>query len=109
MGYDKSPEYDVEWFRREYSKIEPQLNLLSGSGNREDMKKEIALEAIRRFAEAFGINPLKVKIEKQKELGRELNSEEEIQVIQNEIKKIRSGESDPQIIVSERELEFYRT
>ena len=29
LGYDKSPEYDVEWFRREYMKVEPQLNLIS--------------------------------------------------------------------------------
>ena len=64
MGYDKSPEYDVEWFRSQYCKVEPQLNLISGSGNVEDMKKEVALEAIRRFAEAFGIDPMKVRIEK---------------------------------------------
>jgi len=35
MGYDKSPEYDVEWFRREYRKIESQLNIISGSQNME--------------------------------------------------------------------------
>jgi len=105
MGYDKSPEYDVEWFRRQYCKVEPQLNLISGSGNVEDMKKEVALEAIRRFAEAFGIDPMKVKIEKQKELGRQIDNEEEIQAIQNQIKKLRNNEDDPQMIVREEELE----
>ncbi|MCJ7505544.1 hypothetical protein MUP05_03610 [Candidatus Bathyarchaeota archaeon] len=29
LGYDKSPEYDEEWFRNEYRKVEPQLNVLS--------------------------------------------------------------------------------
>jgi hypothetical protein len=106
-GYDKSPEYDVEWFRREYSKVEPQLNLLSGSGKMEEIKKEVALEAIRRFAEAFGIEPMKVKIEKQKEIGRKIDNEEEIQAIQNEIKKLRNNEDDPQMIVKEEKLEEY--
>lgn len=104
LGYDKSPEYDVEWFRREYSKVEPQLNLISGSENREDVKKEAALVAMRSFAEAFGIDPMRVRIEKQKEIGRDLNSEEEIQAIQNEIRKMRE-QDDPQIIVREEELE----
>ena len=40
------------------------------------MRKEIALEAIRRFAEALGINPMRIRIEKQRELGREPNPEE---------------------------------
>ena len=97
----------MEWFRREYNKVEPKLNLISGSGNREDMKKEVALEAIRRFAEAFGIDPIRVRIERQKELDREINNEDEIQAIQNEIKKMRSGESDPQIIVKEEDLKSY--
>jgi len=30
----------------------------------EDMKREAALEAIRRFAEAFGIDPMRARIEK---------------------------------------------
>lgn len=107
LGYDKSPEYNVEWFRREYRKVEPQLNIISGIENREDIKKEFALEAIQRFAETFGIDPLKVRIEKQKELGRELNNEEEIQMLQNEIKKIRNKDSNPQIVIKEEELENY--
>jgi len=113
LGYDKSPEYDEEWFRREYMKVEPKLNVLSNPSGAdfrskmEEMRKEIALEAIRRFAEALGIDPMKVRIEKQRELGRELSQEEEIQAIQNEIKKLRSGNNDPKKIVSEKELERY--
>lgn len=108
LGYDKSPEYDVEWFRREYRKVEPQLNLISGKGKVEDMKREAALEAIRRFAEAFGIDPMKVRIEKREELGRDPDSEEEIQAIQNEIRKTRAQpNSDPKKVVQENELERY--
>jgi hypothetical protein len=50
---------------------------------------------------------MKVRIEKKKELGREPEAEEEIQAIQNEIKKMRSGNDDPKKIVSEDELERY--
>ena len=73
----------------------------------EELRKEIALEAIRRFAEALGIDPMRIRIEKQKELGRVLSPEEEIQVIQNEIRKMRGGNSDPKKIVNEEELEQY--
>jgi integrase len=113
MGYDKSPQYDQEWFRREYCKVEPQLNLLSnpsGAGmeaRMEQVRREAALEAIRRFAEALGIDPMRVRIERQEELGRELDVEEEIQAIQGEIKRSRSGNGDPKRIVGEGELERY--
>jgi len=29
LGYDKSPEYDEEWFRNEYRKVEPHINVIS--------------------------------------------------------------------------------
>jgi len=29
LGYDKSPKYDKEWFRNEYRKVVPKLNILS--------------------------------------------------------------------------------
>jgi hypothetical protein len=107
LGYDKSPEYDVEWFRREYRKVEPQLNVLSGVGSMEDVKQDATLQAIRRFAEVFGVDPMRVRVEKQKTLGRELSGEEEIQAIQNEIKKMRTREDDPHTIVDEKDLESY--
>jgi len=52
LGYDKSPQYDEEWFRNEYRKVEPQLNVLSspkGLKGGEDLKlafkKELLLVA----------------------------------------------------------------
>ena len=113
LGYDKSPQYDEEWFRREYMKVEAKLNVLSNpsgadfTSKMEEMRKEIALEAIRKFAEALGIDPMKVRIEKQRKLGRELSIEEEIQAIQYEIKKSRQATNDQKKIVTEEELEEY--
>lgn len=52
LGYDKSPQYNEEWFRNEYRKVEPQLNVLSspkGVKNDQDLKlafkKELLLVA----------------------------------------------------------------
>ena len=41
---------------------------------------------MRRFAEAFGVDPLKEKIEIQKDENKETSAEDEIQLLQNEIK-----------------------
>jgi integrase len=52
-GYDKSPEYDVDFFRNEYRKVEPYLNIISGTG--EGMtKKEIAGLVIQQFLTMAG-------------------------------------------------------
>jgi len=44
LGYDKSPQYDEEWFRQEYMKVKPMINVLSNPEGRrkteEDIKKE---------------------------------------------------------------------
>ena len=67
--------------------------------------------AIGKFAEAFGIDPVRVKIERQKELGRALAPEEEIQALQLAIKKtreegsFRNVDSDPKKVIDEGELE----
>lgn len=117
LGYDKSPQYDEAWFRREYLKIEPKLNIISNptGANMEEkmdqMRKDLVQTAIGKFAEAFGIDPVRVKIEKQKELGRALKPEEEIQALQLAIKKTReegsprSEGNDPKKVIDEGELE----
>lgn len=110
LGYDKSPLYDEDWFRREYMKVEPRLNVLSnpeGGRRAEELRMQTVLEALRMFAKAFGIDPMRVKIERQREIGRELSEEEEIQLLQNEIRRLREGRSDPRMIVTERQLERY--
>jgi len=52
LGYDKSPQYDEEWFRNEYRKVEPLLNIVSnpkGFKGDQDLKlafkKELLLVA----------------------------------------------------------------
>jgi integrase len=114
LGYDKSPQYDEEWFRAEYRKVEPKLSVLSNPSGEdlakriEASKAEAVVEAVRSFARALGIDPMKVRIEKRRELGRDPDGEEEIQAIQNEIRKTRAQpNSDPKKVVQENELERY--
>jgi len=52
LGYDKSPQYDEEWFKNEYRKVEPLLNIVSnpkGLKGDQDLKltfkKELLLVA----------------------------------------------------------------
>ncbi len=97
--------FTVEQLAEQYSKAMRHVTIMSTPIEEEKVRKEAALEAIRRLAEVFGIDPLRIKIEREKELGKELSLDEEVQLLQNEIKKIREGSNDPQKIVSEEELE----
>ncbi|MCK5593095.1 hypothetical protein KAI31_03255, partial [Candidatus Bathyarchaeota archaeon] len=55
----------------------------------------------------LGIDLLEVKVAKERELQRELDRDEEIDLFENEIRKMREGEDDPQIVVDEEEVESY--
>jgi integrase len=117
LGYDKSPQYDEEWFRAEYRKVEPKLSVLSnpsGETMSEDAKKEMLLSMWRDQAKMYGIDPLKVRIEREN-----LTAEEEISAIQAEIKRFigqalrlrenGNGNSNhyESKVVAERDLESY--
>jgi len=67
--------------------------------------KEAKMEALKSIAKnLLGIDLLESKIARERELERELGLDEEIELFENEIKKMRE-ENDPQIIVGEEELE----
>jgi len=94
LGYDKSPEYDEEWFRKEYMKVEPRLNIISNPTGEtlekriETSKNEAVIEAVRSFARALGIDPMRIRIERQREMGRELTWDEEFKLLQDQIRKL---------------------
>jgi hypothetical protein len=73
-------------------------------------KKEMLLEMWRQQASLYGIDPMKVRIEKEKELGKGLSVDEELELMTIEIKKIavpqRNNKEKPyqSQIVSENEL-----
>jgi len=76
-------------------------------------KKEMLLEMWREQARLYGIDPLKVKIEKQRELGRDLGQDEERDTLRSEIaklaihpQKLRPGHQKTKL-VTEEELTTY--
>jgi len=76
-------------------------------------KKEMLLEMWREQAKMYGIDPMKVKIEKEKELGKELSIEEEQELLTNEIRKLtipqlnNNGKPFQSKIIAEKELVPY--
>lgn len=51
-------------------------------------KKEVLLEMWREQAKMYGIDPMKVRIEKERELGKELSLDEEQKLLTTEIKRL---------------------
>ena len=64
------------------------------------------LEMWREQAKLYGIDPMKIRIEKQRELGKELSVDEEKQIIQQEIMKKTQNNREHRL-VGENELLTY--
>jgi len=104
----KLPEEMIESMRRCYKECEPFLSTISQPLEQSAIVKEAKKEALKSIAKSLlGIDLMEVKIAKEKEVQRELSPDEEIELFENEIKKMREKESDPQKIVKEGELEGY--
>jgi len=63
-------------------------------------------KVLRSWLAFNGLDLVEIKVAKEKELGRELSKEEEIQLFEEQLRKIREN-PDPQKIVREEELEKY--
>jgi hypothetical protein len=73
-----------------------------------DVVKEAKLEALKSVAKSmFDLDIIEIKVAKERDIGRELNVEEEIAMFENEMRRMRSREDEPQIIVEEEELGEY--
>ena len=97
----------IEDMRKCYKECLPYLLTSAQPLEYSTVVKEAKIEALKSIAKTLlGIDLIEVKIAKEKELGRELNKEEEIQLFEEELKKLREN-PDPQKIVREEELEKY--
>ena len=95
----------IEDMRKCYKNCEPFLGTAIRQVEQSDILKEAKIEALKSIAKTmFGIDLAEIKIAKEKELGKKLGSDEEIELLENKIKKLRE-EQDPQMIVAEEELE----
>jgi hypothetical protein len=102
LGYDKSPEYDEEWFRNEYRKVEPLLNVLSNpKGFKTEEDVSTALK--RQLLLVAGYS--KQEVEK---MNLENVTDEDLT---NEIRKRLLGtmanNGNPQRIIPQSEIEKY--
>jgi len=97
----------IERMREAYKNCEPFLLASFQPIEHSMIVKEAKVEALKSIAKTlFGIDLIEVKIAKEKELKRDLDKDEEIQLFENELKKLRE-KPDPQIIVKEEELANY--
>jgi len=95
----------IEDIRQAYGRCEPFLGTVAQPPDQDLIVKEAKMEALKSIAKnLLGIDLLEVKIARERELERELGLDEEIELFENEISKMRE-ENDPQIIVGEEELE----
>ncbi|PUA32955.1 MAG: hypothetical protein B9J98_03465 [Candidatus Terraquivivens tikiterensis] len=113
--------YMITYYRKtreeraaDYLKVAPKLMVLTQPLSIDEVKRQAGLEAIRRLAESFGIDPARIRIEREG-----MGVDEEISAIQAEIKRFisqalrlreNSAVDDCQYesrIVSEADLESY--
>ncbi len=100
----KLPPEMIEDMRQAYGRCEPFLGTVEPPLAQDLIVKEAKMEALKSIAKnLLDIDLLEVKIAKERELGKELDLDEEIELFENEIRKMRE-ENDPQIIVGEEEL-----
>lgn len=98
----------IEGMRKSIQACEPFLGTTAQEIDQSDVVKQAKIEALKSMAKSLlGIDLLEVKVAKEKKLSRQLSRDEEIELFENEIQKIREKEKDPQTIVKEEELETY--
>lgn len=96
----------IEDMRKCYKDCEPFLSTLTQPLEQSSVILEAKTEALKSMAKSLlGIDLLEVKIAKEKEMGKELNPNETLQLFEDELKKLRDGQHNPQRIVREEELE----
>jgi hypothetical protein len=102
------PEDMIEGMRDSYKACEPFLSTVSQPLEHSSIVKEAKVEALKSIAKnMLGIDLLEGKVAKEKEINEELDLDGEIELFENEIRKIRKPQDDPQIIVAEEELQSY--
>jgi len=97
----------VEEMRGAFARCEPVLSPSTEEVYGIFLIKETKVEILRSVSQALGIEPNLVKAERQKVLGRPLSSDEEIVLLEGEVKRLRAHVPDPQKIVEDPELQDY--
>ncbi|MEM2015191.1 MAG: hypothetical protein QXE58_03060 [Candidatus Methanomethylicia archaeon] len=94
--------------REVYKRCEPFLLATAQPLDQNSLVTEAKIEALKSIAKSLlGIDLLDVKVAKERQIGRELSKDEELELYEKELKKLREGKHNPQRIIHERELEKY--
>ena len=100
----------IEDMRKAYKECEPFLSTATQPLEQASIVKEAKIEALKSMAKSLlGIDLVDVKVAREKQLGRELNKDEELELYERELKRLREGKHNPQRIIHEKELEKYLT
>jgi hypothetical protein len=98
----------IEDMRKAYKECEPFLSTATQPLEQASIVKEAKIEALKSMAKSLlGIDLVDVKVAKERLLGRELNKDEELELYERELKRLRDGKHNPQRIIHEKELEKY--
>jgi len=98
----------IEDMRKCYKECEPFLSTATQPLEQSSIIKEAKIEALKSMAKSLlGIDLLDVKVAKERQIGRELSKDEELELYERELKKLREGKHNPQRIIHEKELEKY--
>jgi len=98
----------IEDMRGSVQACEPFLGTTTQKLDQSAVVKEAKVEALKSIAKSLlGVDLVEVKIAKERELDRQLNPDETIDLFENELKKSRERKEDPQRIVKEEALETY--
>jgi len=98
----------VEDMRKCYKDCEPYISTITQPLEQSTIIKEAKIEALKSIAKSLlGIDLVDVKVAREKQLGRELNKDEELELYERELKRLRDGKHNPQRIIHEKELEKY--
>jgi hypothetical protein len=103
----KLPPEMIEDMRQAYGRCEPFLGTVEPPLAQDLIVKEAKMEALKSIAKnLLGIDLLDVKIRRERELEREMSLDEEIELFEGEIKRMREGNGS-QSLVDEGELEAF--
>ncbi len=97
----------VEEMRAAFARCESVISPTTEEVNGSFLIREAKLEVLRSVAKALGIEPSYVKTQREKILGRQLSREEEVELLEVEVKRLRKQAPDPQKIIEEQELPDY--
>ena len=100
----------VDEMRVSYSRCEPLLISTAPPIDKPSVAKEAQIQAIKSIAKSlYGIDSMDIKIAKERETGREISLDEEIVMMEDELKKFRTGGngSGEHKVIEESELVNY--